>query len=184
MNIIVKPYNSQLCYCRPDTTWEKENRDLYIPEDVDKVLWSPVIFAKVNKAGKCVSEKFVARYYDAIGFGALIYCNEDNIAFSSCLDHTSILPTPTQSPEVFENVGNTLTLKIGDKSSVFEVGKEMKNALEEALCKASERISLRIGDMVAVELAPLEVVAERENGATCIRANFCENNLFDLKIIF
>ena len=92
MNIIVRPYESDLCYCRPDTTWEKESRDLYIPEGVDKVLWAPVVFAKVCKAGKCVSGKFVSRYYDAVGFGALIYCNDGNIAFSSCMDHTSILP--------------------------------------------------------------------------------------------
>mgnify|MGYP007037143547 CR=1 FL=1 len=97
MNIIVKPHGNDLCYCRPDTTWEKESRDLYIPEGVDKVLWAPVVFAKVCKAGKCINPKFVTRYYDAFNFGFLMYTGEGEIAFTSCADHTSILPTPLPS---------------------------------------------------------------------------------------
>ena len=184
MNIVVKPYESALCYCRPDTTWEKESRDLYIPEGVDKVLWAPVVFAKVCKAGKCVSKKFVARYYDAVGFGALVYCNDEAIAFSSCMDHTSILPMPLYNPVIFENEDNTFVLKAGEMSEAFKTTEAMKVCLEEAICKASERVSLRIGDMVALELAPLKVIAERQTGETNMKAEFGENNLFDLKVIF
>ena len=74
MNIIVKPYGSTLCYCRPDTTWERENRDFYSPECVNEICWTPVIFARISKAGKCVSGKFVERYYDGFNFGVLMYC--------------------------------------------------------------------------------------------------------------
>lgn len=184
MNIVVRPYESELCYCRPDTTWEKESRDLYIPEGVDKVLWAPVVFAKVCKAGKCVSGKFVSRYYDAVGFGALVYCNEDNIAFSSCMDHTSILPMPLYNPVVFENRENTFNVKIGEKGRSFTADETIRKALEETLCKASERVSLRIGDLVALELSPLEVAVDRNTGEAALKGEFCENTLFDLKVIF
>ena len=184
MNIVVKPYGSNLCYCRPDTTWEKEGRDLYIPDGVQKILLTPVAFAKVSKAGKCVSGKFVSRYYDAVGFGALVYCDEDAIAFSSCMDHTSLLPMPLYNPVVLENEDNTFKLKAGDRDITFNCSKEIQTSLEEAICKSSERVSLRIGDMVIVELAPQEIIAERSNGETAIKAEFCENSLFDLKVIF
>ena len=184
MNIVVKPYGSNLCYCRPDTTWEKEGRDLYIPDGVQKILLAPVTFAKVSKAGKCVSGKFVSRYYDAVGFGALIYCDEDAIAFSSCMDHTSLLPMPLYNPVVLENEENVFNVKAGDKQFTFECNKDIQSSLEDALCKASERVSLRIGDLIAVELSQAEIIAERNNGETSIRAEFCENNLFDLKVIF
>ena len=75
MNIIVKPYGSNLCYCRPDTTWERENKDFYSPECVNDIYWTPVVFARVSKAGKCVGKKFVERYYDGIGCGMLMYCS-------------------------------------------------------------------------------------------------------------
>ena len=75
MNIIVKPYGGDLCYCRPDTTWERENKDFYSPECVNEIYWTPVVFARVSKAGKCVGRKFVERYYDGIGCGMLMYCS-------------------------------------------------------------------------------------------------------------
>ena len=75
MNIIVKPYGSDICYCRPDTTWERENKDFFSPECVNEIYWTPVVFARVSKAGKCVGRKFVERYYDGIGCGMLMYCS-------------------------------------------------------------------------------------------------------------
>jgi hypothetical protein len=83
MNIIVKPYGSDLCYCRPDTTWERENKDFYSPECVNEIYWSPVVFARVSKAGKCVGKKFVERYYDGVGCGMLLYCGTFGLSVSS-----------------------------------------------------------------------------------------------------
>ena len=184
MNIIIKPYDSNLCYCRPDTTWEKESRDLYIPEGVDKVMWAPVVYAKVSKAGKCVSPKFVKRYYDAVGFGALVYCGEDNIAFSSCMDHSSLLPVPQMNPDILENEEGTFTIYAGAKTFKASVIKDMQAALEDAICKASERVSLRIGDVVAFEMMNLQLLAERNEGEIAFKAEYDDNCLFDLKVIF
>ena len=79
MNIIVKPYGSDLCYCRPDTTWERENKDFYSPECVNEIYWTPVVFARISKAGKCVGKKFVERYYDGVGCGMLMYCGKEGL---------------------------------------------------------------------------------------------------------
>ena len=78
MNIIVRPYGSEFCHCRPDTTWERENKDFYSPECVNEIWWTPVVFARVCKAGKCVGNKFVGRYYDGVGCGMLMYCVVDS----------------------------------------------------------------------------------------------------------
>ena len=155
-----------------------------MPEGVDKLLWAPVIFARVCKAGKCVSPKFVSRYYDAVGFGVLAYCDEENIAFSSCMDHTSLLPMPMYNPTVLENEDNVFKVMIGEGTSTFQVNKSMQDYIEQTLCKASERVSLRIGDIVALELASLQTAAERNEGEVNMKAEFCENALFDLKVIF
>ena len=114
MNIIVKPYGSTLCYCRPDTTWERENRDFYSPECVNEIYWTPVVFARISKAGKCVSGKFVERYYDGFNFGVLMYCTiEDSV--SAFVDHTSILPHPLYNPVVLEGENDFEILRNGEK---------------------------------------------------------------------
>ena len=83
MNIIVKPYDSSLCYCRPDTTWERENKDFYSPECVNEIYWTPVVFARISKAGKCIGKKFVERYYDGVGCGMLMYCGASGLSVNS-----------------------------------------------------------------------------------------------------
>ena len=184
MNIIVKPYGSALCYCRPDTTWERENRDFYSPECVNEICWTPVIIARISKAGKCVSGKFVERYYDGFNFGVLMYCTiEDSV--SAFVDHTSILPHPLYNPVVLEGENDFEILRNGEKVDFGPVNMdEAKSMLQEAVCKASQLTSLRIGDFVAVELAPQMILASKKDGEATFTGRFCENEIFNYRIIF
>ena len=187
MNIIVKPYGSDMCYCRPDTTWERESRDLYSPECVNIWNWTPVLFARICKAGKCINGKFVSRYYDSLSFGALLYIGESDIASGSCADHTSFLPLPLFNPVVLEGDGNRFEVtKNGKSLFAIETSTDASliRAAEEAICKTSQLTSLRIGDYVAVELSPISKLAERQEGDMDLKATFCENELFNFKIIF
>ena len=185
MNIVIKPYGSELCYCRPDTTWERENRDLYSPDCVNEWHWTPVLYARVSKAGKCINPKFVDRYFDSVNFGALLYIGGTDIAFGSCADHTSILPSPLFNPVVLENEENKFEVRKNDEA-VFctATDSELSNAIKEAICKASMLTSLRIGDMVAVELAPAKALCNKSEGEISFKGTYCENDIFGFKIIF
>ena len=57
-------------------------------------------------------------------------------------------------------------------------------AIEEAICRASQLTTLRIGDFMAVELAPSGLLATDQDGTVSFKASYCENDLYDLKIIF
>ena len=191
MNIIVKPYGSSLCYCRPDTTWEREHKDFYSPECVNELHWAPIVFARICKAGKCIGGKFAPRYYDAFNFGALLYCHTSespDIAFTSCADHTSLLPAPLYNPVVMENEDNIFEVKKnGEKiftSRDISIEASLKEVIEDAICKASQLTTLRIGDFIAVELAPVSLMAASCDGETSLKASYCENELFDIKLIF
>ena len=192
MNIIVKPYGSDICYCRPDTTWERENKDFYSPECVNEIYWTPVVFARMSKAGKCVGSKFVGRYYDAVGCGLLMYCSGQamisNGPLSHIVDKTSILPHPLFQPVVLEDEKEfTVSTKVAGTGSNAEASvilSEAKDLLEEALCKASELTSLRIGDIVAVELQELQKLASREDGGIAVKGEFCEKEVFSFNIVF
>ena len=182
MNIIVKPQGSDLCYCRPDTTWERENRDFYVPDSVDSLYWAPVIFARVSKAGKCINPKFASRYYDAFNFGMLMYTGDDAVAFTSCADHTSILPSPLYNAVVTEGEDNVYHVEKGGEA-IFSIRPD-KEAVEEAICRASRLTSVRIGDFVAVELDDRKLLAARKDGEACIKGTFCENEIYGFKVIF
>ena len=190
MNIIVKPYGCSGCYCRPDTTWQRENKDLYVPDGIKKIRWAPVAFARVSKAGKCINPKFVTRYYDSFGFGAMLYCHTEeseqttSIAFSSCMDHTSILPSPMCEPELLENCDKTYQVKLNG-TDCFNTGLQgIRLLIEDGICTSSKHTSLRIGDYVAVELTPLMALASAAEAETLMQGIFDGKAIFDFKVIF
>ena len=191
MNIAVRTYASGCWVCRPDTTWERESRDFYIPEFCGKLLYSPVVFARISKPGKCIAPKFVPRYYDGLNFGVLLYPGAimnsglpESFAFASILDHSSILPFPLYLPEVFRSCGNTFVFRKDDRV-LFSAGTgpDMLEFMEESISSASEYASQRTGDIVAAEIgAHRELLAENEKRAG-ISADFCDNRLFGLSLI-
>ena len=190
MNIIVKPHGSSGCYCRPDTTWQRENKDLYIPDGIKTIRCAPVAFARVSKAGKCINPKFVTRYYDSIGFGVLLYCHTEDhehvssIAFSSCMDHTSILPSPQHGPEILESTGKTYQVKLNAADSFNTELSGIRQDIEDGICTSSKLTSLRIGDYVAVELSPVMPLASATETETLMQGDFDEKRIFDFKVIF
>ena len=198
MNIIVKPYGSDLCYCRPDTTWERENKDFYSPECVNEIYWTPVVFARVSKAGKCVGRKFVERYYDGVGCGMLLYCGTSTTSFdgsagvrwlSEVVDRSSILPHPLFQPVVLEDEKEFIVScqhEAQDDAALSHniILSGAKDLLEEALCNASQLTSLRIGDFVAVELKELQKLVSREEGNIAVKGEFCEKDVFSFNIVF
>ena len=181
MNIIVKPYGSDLYYCRPDTTWERENKDFYSPECVNEIYCAPVVFARVCKAGKCIGAKFVERYYDGVGCGVLLYGATKN-GMVSYIDKSSILPSPLYNPVVIED-DKEFQLAANGEERIVTVHDAQKT-LEETICRSSELITLRVGDYVAIELESARLICTREDGEVKMSGRFCENDIFSQKVIF
>lgn len=191
MNIAVKTCTDGRWYCRPDTTWERENRDLFAPEATGGYLFTPVLFARISKAGKCIGRKFAERYYDSVGYGMLLYASDmydgagTSVAASSCLDHTSILPFPMYNRLTLGN-GNLFTIE-KDGKEIFRTMEGSTDMIEEALTEISALVSLRIGDMAAIEMAAPSPLVSMENGSgpdgTEIAGSFCGNELFRFRII-
>jgi len=98
MNIIVvRPDGSS--YTRPDTTLERDPKDFYLPDDLQKVTARTCTYIKIIKAGKAVPERFATRYFDAIGRGVLLYCDNDipyidysSYFFEECTPAANCLP--------------------------------------------------------------------------------------------
>lgn len=205
MNIIVKQFDEPFCRCRPDTSWEKENKGIWLPEFAEGLSYAPVIFTRIVKAGKCVGGKFVSRYYEGFNFGVLLYVNgkiDDKTIVSDCVDHTTLLPHPLYNSLVAENnVENEFVLR-KDGATIYsrKCGKDLLSCIEEAICTASQGISLRTGDYMAVELQSSELLATKTIGEISgdseiigtetngksfrLSAEFCENETMDYTINF
>ena len=71
MKIVVFFPDGEYC-CRPDTTLNHNNSDYYCPEGVTALKAQPCIYTHIDKAGKCVAERFAHRYFKNIAFGWLL----------------------------------------------------------------------------------------------------------------
>lgn len=174
MNIIVR--SSQGAYfVRPDTTWERDSEDFYPPESVTGLSFTPVLFAHICKPGRSISRKFAERYFDGVGFGILLYPENqldgmpDSIARASCLDHTSFLPFPVTMPSgechclVSQN-GTTIHECIFNEAESTGTDPVSTGDIISAISEASQYVYLRYGDIIALELTPIRPLMQRTDG--------------------
>lgn len=192
MNIIVKTYDGGRICCRPDTSWEREDKDLYVPDNIHGYMWTPVLFARISKAGKCIGRRYASRYYDAVNYGMLLYpydlldSSPYGIAAASCADHTSVLPFPMYNPVTLDDGTNVYSV-LKDGEEIFSTYAGSRSIIEDALSEASAVVSLRIGDILAIELAPLSGISECKEDTqgmeTSLSGSFCGNALFSFRII-
>lgn len=183
MNIIVRTASGAVC-CRPDTTWERENKDLFVPDEVAGYSYAPVLFARICKAGKCVSEKFAERYYDSFSFGVLLYVGDD-LATGSCYDHSSVLPTPMKDKADISKAETTFSLSLdGERIYGTTLGETAAADICKAISAASKIVSMRIGDYIAIELQQREALTERTQQGRRLSAEMDGESLFDFNVIF
>lgn len=194
MNIVVKSSAGE-CFVRPDTTWERDSEDFYPPEFVDGLGWTPVLFAHVSKPGRSISERFASRYFDGLGFGALLYPSDmldgtpTSVARASCLDHTSFLTFPVESLSVesfsFRKNGETL-FDIKDSIEPQSIaGKELlSDSMSKAIAETSRYVYLRFGDIVAIELDKIRPLCKRDEGEVQISMSFNGKDCGNFRIIF
>lgn len=170
MNIVTLTYGGKTVV-RPDTTWEKDNEDLFVPEFVDCLTFTPVVFAKVSKPGRSIGRSFVTRYFEKVGCGILLYPEDfisggapEGFAQACCLDHTSFLPGEMSDRTAVPG-GDFLVS--ADTREVFRSPLPALSVIEDGISEVSRFCYLRIGDLVAVEIAGRMELCRRDSGSLC-----------------
>lgn len=188
MNIIVKTASGRYIV-RPDTTWERDSEDLFVPEFVNGLSWTPVLFARISKPGRSVGERFGERYYDGIGYGVLLYPeemldgSEEGFACALCLDHTSFLPFPViEKQPGFEGRFKLEAMKGDDARELFTVDGAAPETIRKAISEATRFIYIRIGDLIAIELQPRQHLCSREDSSLCMKGMFDGTTTLDFCI--
>ena len=148
--VVVKKEGS--FYFKPDNTLNHNNSDYYCPEGVSCIKAIPCIYAHIDKAGKCVAERFAARYFGAFAYGCLLADSSQGADgnISDAMDFTSILDMDWRPLDSLSAGGYAVTVS-GEKRFEMPTGLDKKLFMD-AICAVSRRATLRIGDIVAIEL--------------------------------
>lgn len=184
MNIVTLTSSGKVVV-RPDTTWEKDGEDFYVPDFVSRLSWTPVVFARMTRPGRSIGERFAGRYFESIGHGVLLYPEDlidgspEGFACASCLDHTSFLPGTTRPKQ--DSAGFTVRR---DGEEIFRHEGTGPGKIEASISEVSRYCYLRTGDLVAVELQARSPLCRREDGrctVMCIEGGECAGDAkFDI----
>ena len=135
MNILTLSYNnSELFYLKPDTSLNRDYNNYFCPERIGTLLVTPFIYVRIERAGKSIMEKFAERYYNSFGEGLFIkavkYSTGETVAPEICnlLDNSTFMST-------------TSTI----------IDKQRHTLFNSAIVKISNFVSLRRGDIIAIE---------------------------------
>ncbi len=157
MVIFTFPYkDNKSFYIAPETAICRES-DYYYTDEVRTAKVVPFVFAKISRAGKCIASKFAGRHYTVVGHG--IHLKPELM--------TSAVPREAVEA-LCKYCDNNIFL--GNTSDKDEFMKEHPDAgvtdsLDKAIETASEYVSLRVGDIIAIESEPLQsidVVGEKQ----------------------
>lgn len=187
MNIVVLTANGKTVV-RPDTTWERDNEDLYVPEFVDSMSWTPVLFARISKPGRSVGLKFADRYYDGIGFGMLLYPENlidgspEGYACACCLDHSSFLPFPVKDKSLLKD---EIALTVSkDGSDIYSKTFLDPEIIEKSIAEVTKYCYIRTGDLVVIELEPRGSLCGREDCRCELSGSLCGEISLVFKIVY
>lgn len=188
MNIIVSPYRKQGFYCRPDSTLIRAIDEYYIPDEVESISASPILYIKTLRAGKAISNRFVERYVDSFGFGILLHPTLKSEYFEGAserpfiensLDYTSIIPLLSfPDTELKAATSHKFEVTINYKN---EFGDFVYPSYDEIIGKIStisKYCSLRIGDFIAMELTSAINIAPMDRLSGSVDCN----QIFNFKV--
>lgn len=141
-------------YLKADTALLRNNDAFYIPDGVGRIVAAPHIVLKVSRIAKCIGERFAARCIDGvmggITFTAIDRLNEarsNGLPWDEAVgfDHSSALSLDTLSRDAMLEGA---TLYINDKECARIKLGDMLFSVDKIVSHLSERMTLRIGDLI------------------------------------
>ena len=149
MKIVAYKTDGDYC-CRPDTTLNHNNSDYWCPEGVSVLKAVPTVYTHIDKAGKCVAARFARRYFKNIAFGCLLTDAAEDVspAVATAMDFTSIMDMGW-----IDDLSRTgFRFCVNDAEIFSTEGGDFETAFTEAIVNITRRSTIRIGDIVAIEL--------------------------------
>ena len=141
---------------RSDSSVLRNNDNFYMPTFSKDMQCTVGYMLRVTRLAKCMNEKFAPRCYDAVGVAVAFVAQdvvERNCALGRpcdeayCFDKSFAVSPESVTPDyVGEGV---VDIKIGNSQRSTKLG-DIKISLDNALSKASEMLTLKMGDIVFI----------------------------------
>ena len=126
-----------------DSSLLNQKKPFFLPDWSEDIRYCTCLVARISRLGKCISERFAPRYYDAVATG--LNFRAEDIAATNWAEGTA-----------FDNalcVGELLPVEATDDLQ----------SLNRAIARASEKVTLRNGDLVFIDTPHDALPVQRED---------------------
>lgn len=144
-------------YLKPDSALLVNDKPFFAPSFTKQVEMHPCVVVRVCRLGKNIEPRFACRYYDALTVGL-------NMQAADVLEQAIADSQPWTQAVAFDNsliVGRMCELSDGqpavfsiriDEQPVLHLSSdELLLPIDEAVSRLSSVVSIRMGDMIAVD---------------------------------
>lgn len=154
-----EPDGEPMFFMKPDTALLRNNDTFWIPPFSREVHYETELVVKINRVGKCISEKFAHRYYDEVTLGIDFTARDlqrEAMAAghpwekAKAFDHSAaVAPRWINLSEKGVPVGE-LTFEMSLNGEVRQRGSaaDMIFTVDRIISYVSQFVSLRIGDLI------------------------------------
>ena len=141
---------------RSDSSVLRNNDNFYMPTFSSNMQCTVGYMLRVTRLAKCMNEKFASRCYDAVGVAAAFVAQdivERNCTLGRpcdeayCFDKSIAVSPESVAPDAVDE--GALDIKIGNAQCSTKLS-DIKISLDKALVKASELLTLKMGDIIYI----------------------------------
>lgn len=170
---------------RSDSSVLRNSDNFYMPSFSHDMRCTVGYMLRVTRLAKCITEKFASRCYDAVGVAVAFTAHdvvERNCALGRpcdeayCFDKSIALSPDSVAPDAMGE--GVLQIKIGNSQICIKLS-DLKISLDKALSKASEMLTLKMGDIVYI--ASTEPFALQIGDCVNVSMNGAEMLNFEIK---
>lgn len=151
-------------YLKPDSALLVGGKPFFLPHFSEEIACRPCLVVRINRLGRCIEERFAYRYYDSIALGLNMQANnlmQVPYSFNSMMRAIS-----------FDNslaVGDWLSIEGSDQWQIGTTQSEKTYHTNDIICsinsaisEISKYITIRMGDMVAIDFRDSARLLQRE----------------------
>lgn len=136
----------------PDSSLLRNNDHFYIPNFSSDLSTRACIVFKSNKLGKCFAPRFSERYYSMFAYAINIVASSKNHHTSICEGFDKSFAIGSQ--QSIDNLPSTIEFAHNDVIKSYDLS-TVKDKVNEAFSKLSEYFTIKIGDLIVLDLGEL-----------------------------
>jgi len=172
-------------YVKSDSALLVNKKPFFAPPFSEDFRAGACAIARIKRMGKYVQRTFADRYFDGVtmGINFIAYdkwmvCQKNGLPWDTAVGFDSSMAVGEFVPYEGEWEARVV-LKRGEEEQTLFLGQIMRDCLAEALEQTSQFITLRIGDLIAIDLSTEWTPIQRND---TLRAWINEEEKFECRI--